>query len=37
MKRYVATIIALMLFSSIGSFAVAAEDPAIEQAVFYVR
>jgi hypothetical protein len=37
MKRYIAGIIALMLFSSFGSFAVAAEDPAMAQAVFYVR
>ncbi len=36
MKRYIATLFALILFSSYGSIAVAAEDPVMAQAVFYV-
>lgn len=37
MERYMAPLIALMLCSSLGSFAVAVESPAVAEAVFYVR
>jgi len=37
MKRYIPTLITLFLFSFFGSFAVAAEEPTMAQAVFYVR
>ncbi len=36
MKRHIATLIALILFISYGSFAVAAEALSMAQAVFYV-
>jgi len=37
MKPYITTIIAILLFNILGSVPLAAEDPSLTQAVFYVK